>query len=84
MVNLGEIKPDVVVVELCHGHPRTVDDLDVTYHQKMAVAETLSQGRYLYSCQLPCHTAGRYGFTARVTPRGDIWTRYAPGMIAWS
>ncbi len=84
MVNLGEIHPDEVEVELCYGHPRAVDRLDVTYHQKMTVAETLSDGRYLYSCQLPCNIAGRYGFTARVTPKGDIWTRYTPGLIAWS
>ncbi len=84
MVNLGEIKPDEVDVELCYGHPRTVDRLDVTYHQKMTVAQELSAGRYLYSCQLPCNTAGRYGFTARVTPKGDIWTRYSPGLISWS
>ena len=84
MVRLGEIKPEEVEVELCYGHPRSVDQLDVTYHQKMTVAEELSAGRYLYGCQLPCNTAGRYGFTARVTPQGDIWTRYSPGLISWS
>ena len=62
----------------------TVDRLDVTYHQNMTVAEELSAGRYLYRCQLPCNNAGRYGFTARVTPKGDIWTRYTPGLISWS
>ncbi len=84
MVRLGEIKPEEVEVELCYGHPRSVDQLDVTYHQKMTVTEELSAGRYLYGCQLPCNTAGRYGFTARVTPKGDIWTRYSPGLISWS
>ncbi|MBL0716216.1 MAG: alpha-glucan family phosphorylase [Desulfosarcina sp.] len=84
MVNLGEIQPDEVVVELCYGPPKTVDRLEITNHQQMSVAEELSSGRYLYSCQLPCNTAGRYGFTARVTPRGDIWTRYTPGLISWA
>ncbi|MGD9249936.1 MAG: alpha-glucan family phosphorylase [Desulfobacterales bacterium] len=84
MVNLGEIQPAEVEVELCYGHPRAVDRLDVTYHQTMTVAETFSDGRYLYSCQLPCNTAGRYGFTARVSPKGDIWTRYTPGLISWA
>jgi starch phosphorylase len=84
LVNLGQIKPDEVDVELCYGPPKTVDRLEVTYHKTMAVQEVLSENRYLYSCSLPCDAAGRYGFTARVTPKGDIWTRYTPGLIAWA
>jgi len=84
LVNLGQIKPDEVDVELCFGPPKTVDRLEVTYRKTMAVQEVLSENRYLYSCSLPCDAAGRYGFTARVTPKGDIWTRYTPGLIAWA
>jgi starch phosphorylase len=84
LVGLGQLQPEEVDVELCYGPPRTVDELEATHHQIMTVAEELSRGRYLYRCQLPCNTAGRYGFTARVSPRGDIWTRYAPGLITWS
>jgi len=84
LVNLGQIKPDEVEVELCYGPPKTVDRLEVTYRETMAVQEVLSENRYLYSCSLPCDAAGRYGFTARVTPKGDIWTRYTPGLIAWA
>ena len=84
LVNLGQIKPDEVDVELCYGPPKTVDRLEVTYRKTMAVQEALSENRYLYACSLPCDAAGRYGFTARVTPKGDIWTRYTPGLIAWA
>jgi len=84
LVNLGQIKPEEVEVELCYGPPKTVDRLEVTYRKTMAVQEVLSENRYLYSCSLPCDAAGRYGFTARVTPKGDIWTRYTPGLIAWA
>jgi glycogen phosphorylase len=84
LVNLGAIKPDEVEVELCYGPPKTVDRLEVTYRKTMMVVEELSENRYLYECALPCDSAGRYGFTARVTPRGDIWMRYTPGLIAWA
>jgi glycogen phosphorylase len=56
----------------------------VTYRETMTVEQVLSDNRYLYSCTLPCDTPGRYGFTARVTPLGDIWIRYTPGLIAWA
>ncbi|MGD9330278.1 MAG: alpha-glucan family phosphorylase [Desulfobacterales bacterium] len=84
LVNLGEIKPHEVEVELCYGPPKTVDRLGVTYRESMNVLEELSDNRYLYGCQLPCDAAGRYGFTARVTPKGDIWIRYTPGLISWA
>ena len=84
LVNLGDIKPEEVDVELCYGPPKTVDRLEVTYRETMTVEQVLSDNRYLYSCTLPCDTPGRYGFTARVTPRGDIWIRYTPGLIAWA
>jgi starch phosphorylase len=84
MVNLGEIKPEEVEVELCYGPPKSVDRLEATYRETMTVMEELSGNRYLYGCHLPCDTAGRYGFTARVTPKGDLWTRYTPGLILWA
>jgi starch phosphorylase len=84
LVNLGAIKPDEVEVELCFGPPKTVDRLEETHRETMTVLEELSGNRYLYGCKLPCDTAGRFGFTARVTPRGDIWTRYTPGLISWA
>jgi len=84
MVNLGEIKPEEVEVELCYGPPKSVDLLEATYRETMTVMEELSGNRYLYGCHLPCDTAGRYGFTARVTPKGDLWTRYTPGLILWA
>ena len=84
LVNLGAIQPAEVEVELCYGPPKTVDRLEVTYRKTMTVLEELSDNRYLYGCTLPCDAAGRYGFTARVTPTGDIWTRYTPGLIAWA
>mgnify|MGYP001545452189 FL=1 len=84
LVNLGEIKPEEVAVELCYGPPKTVDRLEETYREPMIVLEELSGNRYLYGCRMPCDTAGRYGFTARVTPKGDIWVRYTPGLISWA
>jgi starch phosphorylase len=84
VVFLGELRPDEVEVELCYGHPRSVDELDVAYRETMTVKEQRSDGAYLYTCGFICRAAGRYGFTARVTPKGDRWTRLMPGRITWA
>ncbi len=84
VVFLGELRPDEVEVELCYGHPRSVDELDVDYRETMNVKEQRSDGAYLYTCAFSCRVAGRYGFTARVTPKGDRWTRLMPGRITWA
>lgn len=81
---LGELIPEEVDVELCYGHPRAADELDVTFREKMTVKEKRSDGAYLYTCSIDCRTPGRYGFTARVTPKGDGWTRFMPGWITWA
>ncbi len=84
VVFLGELTPEEVVVELCYGRPRSVDELDVTFRETMTVKERRSDGAYLYTCSFSCRKPGRYGFTARVTPRGDTWTRFMPGWITWA
>jgi starch phosphorylase len=84
MINLGELKPEEIEVEMCYGTPKSVDRLETTHRIPMSVAESLSGGRYVYACTLACEAAGRYGFTARVTPKGDPWLRYTPGYITWA
>jgi starch phosphorylase len=83
-VHLGEISPEEVWVEVCYGPPKSVDELEVLHRERMTVAENRGNGDYLYTCDVACRAAGRYGFTARVTPKGDLWTRSHPGWIAWA
>jgi starch phosphorylase len=83
-VHLGELKPEEVDVELCYGKVRNVDHLVDIKTQKMEQTRDLENGDHIYESTLTCQVSGRYGMTARVTPRGDNLLKYSPGMIAWA
>ncbi len=83
IVSLGELRPDDVEVELYYGIMRTLDDLNRSEVQSMSMLEAHGNGIYLYSCDIQCRVSGRYGFTIRVIPKGDEWTRFMPGFITW-
>ncbi len=83
-VTLGKLSPDEVEVQLYYGHLKSVETLTESMTEEMKVLEGLGDGRYLYGCQITCSDSGRYGFTARVRPRGDDLIRFAPGLITWA
>jgi starch phosphorylase len=83
-VYLGQLRPEEVDVELYNGHMRSVDSLDAAHTEPMSVQEERGAGHYIYGCSVPCRISGRYGFTVRVTPRGDDLLKFTPGMITWS
>ena len=83
-IYLSRLTPREVDVELYSGHMRSVDRLQDIEVQTMAVIESLGNGRYRYGADVPCRTSGRYGFTVRVTPRGDSALKYIPGLITWA
>jgi len=83
-VSLGKLLPEEVEVELYYGSLKTIDTVKTGYVEKMYVKETKGTGEYLYECTLSCSEAGRYGFTARVVPKGDAMIRFTPGYITWA
>lgn len=83
-VNLGELHPDEVMVELYYGLLRTVDTISESHSEEMSVKENRENGEYLYTCTITCSASGRYGFTVRAVPRGDDRIRFAPGLITWA
>jgi len=83
-VGLGELRPDEVEVEIYHGNLKSIDILTESHVEKMSVLEDRGNGNFLYGCSLECRESGRYGFTARVTPRGDDWIRFIPGLVTWA
>ncbi|HHP7233431.1 MAG TPA: alpha-glucan family phosphorylase [Desulfobacterales bacterium] len=84
IVTLGELQPDEVEVELYYGSLKHIDALSASHTLPMQVQENRGNGHYLYQCTLPCHIAGRFGFTARVTPNGDDWIKHSPGLVRWA
>jgi starch phosphorylase len=84
VVNLGELRPDEVKMELYYGSLKTVDSIVDSHSQEMTVKENREDGEYLYKCSITCSYSGRYGFTVRVIPSGDDRIRFAPGLITWA
>ncbi len=83
LVDLGELSPEDVTVELYYGILQSADRLTAGKFQKMEMLEAHGGGRYLYACDIACPMSGRYGFTARALPAGDAWARFEPGLIRW-
>jgi starch phosphorylase len=83
-INLAELKPDEVDVELCYGHMQSLEDLAASHVEKMGVLEDSGNGQYLYGCSLTCKSSGRFGFTVRVTPRGDERVKSTPRLLTWA
>ncbi len=84
MVNLGDLKPEEVHVELYHGSVQSLDTIYESHTELMTVREDKGNGTYLYACNLTCTSSGQYGFSARVTPRGDELIKGTPGFVTWA
>ncbi len=84
LVDLGELSPEDVRVELYYGILQSPDRLGSGKPAQMAMIEAHGGGRYLYACDITCPRSGRYGLTARVVPAGDAWMRSEPGLIRWA
>jgi len=83
-VFLGKLQPEEVEVELYYGIVKSIDEVKESRIEKMNVTEDRKDCNCLYSCTITCNEAGRYGFTARVTPTGDDRIKYTPGLICWA
>lgn len=82
-VNLGELQPEEVEVELFYGEQKSVDTLTGGIKQTMTVQEGQSDGQYIYTSAIRCDKAGQYGLTARVLPSGDDWIKNTPEFLTW-
>jgi glycogen phosphorylase len=83
-VHLGELSPDEVDVEIYYGPIKQVEECLKGDTQLMAVEENFGNGAYRYGCTMTCQHSGRFGFTARVIPKGDNRIETTPGLITWA
>ena len=83
-VNLGNIRPEEVEVQLCYGKMKNVEKLETVNIETMNMIEDLGKGRFKYSTSLLCNNAGRFGVTARIIPSGDNYLKHSPGLITWA
>ncbi|HOP46332.1 MAG TPA: alpha-glucan family phosphorylase [Desulfobacteraceae bacterium] len=83
-VVLGELRPDEVDVEVYYGPVDSENQITESHAEKMTIIEEKGKGSYIYGQEIVCHSAGRYGFSARITPFGRDWAITIPGFITWA
>ncbi len=83
-VQLGSLTPDEVDVGIYYGQVNSMNKITRICVDKMKQVESKGKGSFVYLYEIECQAAGRYGFTTRVTPKGDEWTHVMPGFITWA
>ncbi|OVE75847.1 alpha-glucan phosphorylase [bacterium E08(2017)] len=83
-VNLGELSPDEVDMEVYYGQVDPNNAIKQSCADKMQVEQDLGSGVYIYKQTISCQRAGRYGFSARLTPAGNDWQPAIPGFVKWA
>ncbi|MCP3940479.1 MAG: glycosyltransferase family 1 protein [Desulfobacteraceae bacterium] len=83
-VFLGELTPEEVEVQVYHGKLRATNEFEGSRAENMWLQENLSPGHFLYACTITCADSGRFGYTARVIPKGDEIFSHTPGLITWA
>ncbi|MDP6490389.1 MAG: alpha-glucan family phosphorylase [Kiritimatiellia bacterium] len=84
VVELGELTPDEVDVQVYFGIADSHNEIVESEVREMTMAEEQGNGRYVYRQELPCNRPGRYGLTARVVPKGLDWSSTMPGYTTWA
>jgi starch phosphorylase len=83
-VNLAELTPDEVDVELYYGNLKSLEVLTASRVEPMTVLEDRGNGYHIFGCNLKCDVSGRFGFTVRVSPRGDERLKSTPRLLTWA
>ncbi|MEA1969016.1 MAG: alpha-glucan family phosphorylase, partial [Thermodesulfobacteriota bacterium] len=83
-VSLGDLSPDDVVVQIYFGRMKSFDYLEQGQIREMNIHKELDHGVFVYACSITCSDSGRFGYTARVIPKGDNFFQNSPGLITWA
>jgi starch phosphorylase len=87
VVELGELTPEDVSVQLVHGRVGSGDELHDSDIVPMELVgpEPGTNGRYGFRGSFVCEVAGRYGFSLRVVPSHPNLASFAElGKITWA
>ncbi len=82
VVDLGELSPDDVVVEVAYGRVDEHDDLRRPARREMSPVGEL-EGNLRYESEVPLERTGPFGYTVRVLPRNAMLASTAEtGLVA--
>jgi glycogen phosphorylase len=83
-VELGELSPEDVVVELYYGPTGGALELDRGQVMRMKVEEQEGAGRYRYGGEIPTHESGAHAYAVRVMPYSAAMSHpYETSLVRW-
>ncbi|HUT31777.1 MAG TPA: alpha-glucan family phosphorylase [Sedimentisphaerales bacterium] len=85
LVNLGEVRPDDISVELYYGNVDALGNIvDGSAVGMSCEATSAGNGERWFVGQMPCKRAGQQGLAVRVLPRhSDLADPYELGLVLW-
>ena len=85
-INLGELKPADVEVQIYYGKPEDKDKANANKTVTMKHLANKSQGNiYTYKGSIPCDKTGLFGYTLRVLPANEkLINSFELGLIKWA
>jgi glycogen phosphorylase len=84
-VQLGNLKPEEVRVQLYYGSLNTRGDIINGEALNMELAETKASGEYIFKVTHKYNITGEQGLSVRVVPFNEFMsTSFQPGLITWA
>jgi len=85
MVDLSDLKPEDVQVQLYTGPINATGHVDTAAVTNLQYTRQIAPGRHLFSGMIKCKSSGRQGFALRVLPgHPDFASPFEPGLILWN
>ena len=83
-VNLGNLSPDDIEVQLFHGIVDNLGEIPKPNTISMNHNGTPMGTVWLFQGTIPCRSSGQHGFAVRVLPRNaDLANPFEPGLVCW-
>jgi starch phosphorylase len=84
-VNLGDIDPDHVDVQVYHGLVDSTGMIVEGVSDSLRDIKKISDGKYEFAGCLKCTLSGMQGFSVRILPKNELLdSPYVPGLIRWA
>lgn len=84
-VELGDLTPDDVDVQIYFGKVENGESEDHSYVNMTCNPKKTKSGRYSYKGEIECKNTGQFGFTLRILPKNDILiNKFELGLIRWA
>ena len=85
LVDLGDLTPNDVQVELLHGAVRADGGLDAPTVTILEPTGEMEGRSHRYTGSFTCDVSGEYGLSVRIVPRhDDLLTWTSTGLVAWA